>query len=141
VQDTRASLLTCLKLAGGKSLGDEIDLDAYLAQAAEYETGGTTWDSVLKLLNTALREHPFHTVRAGELQRWAQSGEYQQIIAGTYIRRGSEAERPLRDDLRDASDYYADQARAAAQSVGDALGRAADAFRDAFKTASSSVGE
>jgi len=138
-QDARASLSTFLKLAGGRSLGDSIDLDAYLAQAAEYETGGTAWDSVLKLLNTALRDHPFHTVRAGELQRWSQSGEYEAILAGTYIRRGSEEERPLRDDIRDATDYYADQAKAAAQSVGDALGRAADAFRDAFRTASSAA--
>lgn len=139
-QDVRASLSTFLKLAGGRSLGDAIDLDAYIAQAAEYETGGTAWDSVLKLLNTALREHPFHTVRAGELQRWSQSGEYEAIVAGTYIRRGSEEERPLRDDIRDATDYYADQAKAAAQTVGDALGRAADAFRDAFRTASSAAG-
>ena len=140
-QDPRSSLMTFLKLAGGRSVGDSIDLDAYLAQAAEYEAGGTAWDSVLKALNTALREHPFHTVRAGELQRWEQSGAYATIVGGEYIRRGSEAERPLLDDVRDATDYYADQAKAAAQTVGDAIGRAADAFRDAFRTASGGVGE
>jgi len=101
----------------------------------------TAWDSLLKALNTALREHPFHTVRAGELQRWEQSGAYATMVAGEYIRRGSEAERPLLDDVRDATDYYADQAKAAAQTVGDAIGRAADAFRDAFRTASGGVGE
>jgi hypothetical protein len=133
--------MTFLKLAGGRPTGDSLDLDAYLAQAASYETGGNTWDSILKLLNTALREHPFHTVRVAELQRWAQSGAYEAILSGAYVRRGAETERPLSDDLREATDYYADQAKAAAQSVGDALGRAADAFRDAFKTASSGVGE
>ena len=46
---------------------------------------------------------------------------------------------PLRDDLRDAKDYYADKAKAAAESVGDVINRAADAFRDAFKTAASAV--
>jgi Zn-dependent protease with chaperone function len=136
VQDTRTSLMTFLKLAGGKSFGDGIDLDAYLAQAAEYDVGGTAWDGVLKALNTALREHPFHTVRVAELQRWEQSGVYSRILQGEYIRRGSEAERPLRDDVREASDYYAQQAKAAAQSVGDAIGRATDAFKDAFRTAS-----
>lgn len=140
-QDPRGSLMTFLKLAGGRSNGDSIDLDAYLAQAAEYEGGGTAWDSVLKALNTALREHPFHTVRAGELQRWEQSGAYATMVGGEYIRRGSEAERPLLDDVRDATDYYADQAKAAAQTVGDAIGRAADAFRDAFRTASGGTGE
>ena len=138
-QDPRASLMTFLKLAGGRAYGDSIDLDAYLAQAAEYEVGGSAWDSVIKALNTALREHPFHTVRAGELNRWQQSGAYGAILGGAYIRRGSEAERPLRDDLRDAKDYYTDKAKAAAESVGVVINRAADAFRDAFKTAASAA--
>lgn len=125
-QDTRASLMTFLKLAGGRADGDSIDLDAYLAQAADYELGGTAWDSVLKALNTALREHPFHTVRAGELRRWEQTGAYGTIVGGDYIRRGSEAERPLHDDIKDARDYYADKAKAAAETVGDVINRAAD---------------
>jgi len=135
-QDVRASLSTFLKLAGGRSNGDQIDLDAYLAQAAEYDMGGNTWDTILKALNTALREHPFHTVRVAELQRWEQSGGYARILEGDYVRRGSEAERPYREDVREASEYYAEQAKAAAQSMGDAIGRAADAFKDAFRSAS-----
>jgi len=134
-QDPRTSLMTFLKLAGGKHLGDSIDLDAYLVQAEEYDVGGTAWDGVLKALNTALREHPFHTVRVAELRRWEQSGAYDRILAGDYVRRGQEGERPLRDDLREATDYYADQAKAAAQTVGDAIGRAADAFKEAFRSA------
>ena len=57
-QDPRTSLMTFLKLAGGKSFGDAIDLDAYLVQAEEYEVGGSAWDGVLKALNTALRDTP-----------------------------------------------------------------------------------
>lgn len=128
-----------LKLAGGRADGDTIDLDAYLAQASDYELGGSAWDGVLKALNTALREHPFHTVRAGELHRWHQSEAYARIVAGEYVRRGSEAERPLRDDLREAKDFYADKAKAAAGAAADAMGdvinRAADAFREAFRAA------
>ncbi len=139
-QDPRASLMTFLKLAGGRAIDDTIDLDAYLAQAADYDTGGSTWDGVLKALNTALREHPFHTVRAAELHRWEQSGAYARIMAGEYVRRGAEGDRPLRDDMRDAADYYTGQAKAAAQSVGDAIGRAADAFKDAFRSASGTGG-
>ncbi len=138
-QDPRASLMTFLKMAGGRAAGDTINLDAYLDQAAEYEVGGSAWDSVLKALNTALRELPFHTVRAGELRRWEQSGAYATIVAGQYIRRGSEAERPLRDDLRDAGEYYTDKAKAAAETVGGVINRAADAFRDAFKAAASAA--
>jgi Zn-dependent protease with chaperone function len=135
-QDPRGSMMAFLKLAGGRAHGDTIDLDAYLAQAAEYDAGGTGWDAVLKALNTALREHPFHTVRVAELQRWVQSGEYAMILGGAYTRRGAEDARGLGDDVRDAGAYYAGQARHAAQAVGDAINRAADAFRDAFRATS-----
>lgn len=140
-QDTRACMMAFLKLAGGKEHGDTIDLDAYIAQAKQYETGGTGWDSVLKALNTVLREHPLYTVRAGEMQRWVESGAYESIVAGGFTTRGAEDARPLGDDVRDATDYYADQARAAAQSVEDALDRAASAFRDAFRTARAAASE
>ncbi|MEP6764232.1 MAG: M48 family metallopeptidase [Gemmatimonadaceae bacterium] len=138
-QDPRASMMSFLKLAGGAESGDSIDLDAYLAQAAEYEENDG-WDSVFKVLNTALREHPFHTVRVGELQRWVQSGGYQEIIDGNYVRRGEEKSRPLGNDVREAGDYYAAQAKAAVDSVGEVINRAADAFRDAFRTASAAAG-
>ncbi|MEP6779590.1 MAG: M48 family metallopeptidase [Gemmatimonadaceae bacterium] len=138
-QDPRASMMSFLKLAGGAESGDSIDLDAYLAQAAEYEENDG-WDSVFKVLNTALREHPFHTVRVGELQRWVQSGGYQEIIDGNYVRRGEEKSRPLGADVKEAGDYYAAQAKAAVDSVGEVINRAADAFRDAFRTASAAAG-
>jgi len=138
-QDPRASMMSFLKMAGGKLNGDTIDLDAYLAQAAEYEDRDG-WDIVFKVMNTALREHPFHTVRVGELQRWVQSGAYGGILEGEYTRRGTDGERQLGADVKEASDYYASQARAAVDSVGDVINRAADAFRDAFRTASAAAG-
>ena len=140
-QNPRVSLMAFLKLAGGRANGDAIDLDAYLAQAAEYEADGGTWDQVLKALNTALRAHPFHTVRAGALHRWEQSGAYRTILDGSYVRRGSEQERPLRDDLREAGAYYADKAKAAATTMESAVQRAAGAFREAFRAASSMDGD
>jgi hypothetical protein len=112
-----------------------VDLDAYIAQAREYEIGGTSWDAVLKALNTALRVHPFHTVRVGELDRWVEAGEYSRIVGGAYVRRGDEAARPLGDDVREASDYYAREARAAADRVSDVITKAADAFAEAFRAA------
>jgi Zn-dependent protease with chaperone function len=135
VQDPRAAQMVFLKLAGGGAGDDSIDLDAFMKQAAEYETGGSAWDTVLKALNTAMREHPFATVRAGELQRWVAEGSYERILAGGYTKRGTEGERPLREDYREAGDYYAKQARAAADQVSDVFGRAATAFRDAFDDA------
>lgn len=138
VQDPRAAYRTFLQLAGGVRGGTDHapDLDAYLAQAAEYEAVDSTWDRVLQVLAAAQQDHPFHTVRVAELQRWVAGGDYARILAGDYPRR-SDARRPLGDDVADAADYYGEQVRQATASVRDAVGRAAGAFAgavgDAFR--------
>ena len=128
IQEPRTAMRMFLKMAGGGGGEDEIDVDAFMAQAAEYETGGNAWDNVLKVLNTALRDHPFNTVRAAELQRWVASGDYGQIVAGNYLRRGSEGDRPLGDDYADAAGYYGKEVR-------DTLGGIFDRAREAFTQA------
>ena len=134
VQDPDVVLTTFMKLAGGREFGDRLDLAAFKEQAKEYETDGNAWDTVIKALNTAFQEHPFFTVRAGELQRWTESGAYARIIAGEYTRRADvKPGAGLGDDMKEASSYYADQAKAAASKVTDSLDRARAAFTDAFK--------
>lgn len=86
------------------------------------------------MINTAFRTHPFGTVRAAELQRWVQSGEYDKIIVqGEYRRRADSSTPPLTDDYVDAAGYYGQQARDAMDSLSDVLDRARDAFNSAFK--------
>ena len=132
-QQPDASMRVFLKLAGGGGGDDEISLDAFLAQAAEYETQGGIADKVWQVINTAFKTHPFGTVRAAELQRWMQAGEYDRILGGDYPRRGSEGDRPLGADYADAAGYYGQQARDAVGSLNDSLARARDAFNQAFR--------
>ena len=74
-----------------------------------------------------------------ELQRWVASGEYDRILGGEYPRRGPETtERPLKDDLAAAGNYYAGEARELATQVADAARRAAERARDAFRNAQKS---
>ena len=130
VQDTTLAMRSFFKLAGGSTVPGEGDLDAFLAQAAEYESEGSVWDSLLKAINTALREHPFNTVRAAELQRWVASGAYARIVAGEYPRRDHTGpQSTYADDVRGAADYYGEQAREVFGKLGDSFTRAADAFR------------
>jgi hypothetical protein len=75
-------------------------------------------------------------VRAGELQRWVQSGAYERILAGDYPRRGQD-DHPLTDDYAEAAGYYGQQARGAVDQVADVLRTARDAFTDAFRNATS----
>ena len=135
-QDPNANMRVFLKFAGGRiEPGDDdtISLDAFMTQAAEYEAPGGAIDKIWQLINTAFRTHPFATVRAGELQRWIQSGEYDRILRGDYPRRGSEKTRPLGDDFADAAGYYGGEARETASTFSQSFNRARGAFDEAIR--------
>jgi Zn-dependent protease with chaperone function len=136
-QDAIASMRMFMKLAGGGKL-EEMNLDAFMTQAKEYEEGGDAVDVIYKVLNTLGMTHPFHTLRAAELQRWVGTGEYDRILRGEYPRRGTDEERrSLADDIGEAGKYYADQAKTAVDSVAEVARKARDAFANAFKGPSS----
>ena len=132
-QDARKTQSVNLKLAGGPALDDPIDLDAFLEQARAYELQASSWEKVWQLLNTVFRTHPLATVRAGELQRWIESGEYERIIGGEYPKRGEEPP-PLANDFKAAGGYYEDRARDAMNTVSDVVARARDAFNQAWRS-------
>ncbi len=141
-QDIVASQKLFMHFAGG-GRGDQfvgqLNIDAFMAQANEYATTNEGLDVVYKLLATLALTHPMHTVRAGELQAWVASGEYERIVRGEYVRRGSETrERPIRDDMAAAGRYYADEARDIANQAADAMKKAATRVGEAFRQAQKS---
>ena len=132
-QDPTASLRVNLKFAGGGDMS-QMDLNAFLVQAREFEESGGAIDRIFKILGVLMRTHPFNTVRAAELQRWVEAGDYDRIVRGEYTRRGTEAEnRPLNKDIDDARDHYMKEAKAVVNDVVDTAKRAAQAFSDAMK--------
>jgi len=132
-QDKRAAQRVFLKLAGGGDMA-QMDLDTFLEQAGEYEQSGGPLDTIYKILNTLGASHPFNTLRAAELQRWVEAGNYQRILDGDYVRRGEvHKDRTYADDVSDAASHYAKEAREVATDVVDAAKRAASAFVSAFK--------
>src|SRR3954470_9223871 len=135
-QDIKKTQSVHLKLAGGPVLDDPIDLDVFLAQAREYETMAGPWDKVWQFINTVFRTHPFATVRAAELQRWIEGGDYDRILRGEYVRRGQEPP-PLENDLKDAGGYYSDRAKEAMNVVSDVVARARDAFYQTWRSGGS----
>jgi hypothetical protein len=96
-----------MKLAGGSRL-DEMDTQRFLAQAAEYERTGDMRDGVLKLLNLELQSHPFSVLRAAELSKWIDRGEYGAILGGNYPQREDDAQSDLGSDFRSAARSYKD---------------------------------
>jgi Zn-dependent protease with chaperone function len=127
------------KMAGGgrgDGFAGQLNVDAFMQQAHEYAAAGEGLDVVYKALSTLALTHPMHTVRAAELQRWVGSGDYDRILRGEYVRRGTETtDRPGRDDFAAAGCYYAGEAREMATQVADAARRAAERARDAFRNA------
>src|SRR5205085_782189 len=57
-QNVRETQSVHLKLAGGPALDDPIDLDVFLAQAAEYETMTGPWDKVWQFINMECKKSP-----------------------------------------------------------------------------------
>ncbi|MFG3150812.1 M48 family metallopeptidase [Streptomyces sp. NPDC048219] len=109
-QDLQASMRGLMKIAGGNHL-HEMNVDAFLEQADEYEAGGDLRDSVLKILNVLPRTHPFSTVRAAELKKWEASRDFQRIMDGHYPRREEDKDASVRDSFRESAAGYATHVR------------------------------
>src|SRR4029079_13970400 len=94
---------------------EDLSLDAFIAQAADYEEGGSGLARLTKLSNDVTLTQPTPVRRVRELLDWVRTGEYDRIVGGEYVRRGEE--RPAREEAADAAAHYS--------------GRFKDLFRDA----------
>ncbi|MEU4894713.1 M48 family metallopeptidase [Streptomyces sp. NPDC044780] len=137
-QDLRASMRGLMKLAGGHHL-HEMNVDAFLEQAEEYESSGDLRDSVLKIMNMLPRSHPFTTVRAAELKKWAATRDYQRLMDGHYPRRDEDKDTSVSESFRESANHYAESVRSSKDPllafVRDVAGGAGDLgskLRDRF---------
>ena len=106
-QDPGAATRMLMKLAGGGRL-DDLDVTAFAQQGDEYLSSPDVRDSVLKLLLLEGRSHPFTVVRAAELRRWVDAGEYNRILGGEFPKRADDATASLRTEVGDAARHYRD---------------------------------
>jgi len=127
VQRPDAAMSTQMRLAGG-GLGDEMNLNEFLAQAEQYRGREGALDQVMKVLNTLNMTHPFFVMRAALLRDWIEEGAYDRILRGEYPHRG-ETKPGWTDDLSAAMRHYtgrqdpAERAGEAVRKVRDALER------------------
>lgn len=103
-------------LAGGMH-ADKLNLDAFLAQAREYEDWDDPSDRVRRFFYEINSTHPYAVRRVSEVMKWVQSGEYDRIQRGEYRTRDQET--PVREEAGDAVDYYAERFRAIFRDIGD----------------------
>lgn len=137
-QDLPAALRALMKTAGGARVS-EMDTDAFLAQAAEYDAADDMRDGVAKILNLQGQTHPFAVLRAAQLQDWATSRSYARIQAGDYPRRADDPAASVTDEARDAARSYrdkvtesADPLLGAAREIGEAAAHAGSVLLDRF---------
>jgi len=117
-QDPALAFRVHMKLASGGHLED-LDATSFFAQGREYDEAGDLRDSVLKMLLIENRSHPFAVVRAAELRRWVDAGEYTTILGGTYPRRSEDADAPVSEAAQAAARSYSE----AFKQTQDTLGR------------------
>jgi len=86
VQDLDTYLMLLLKLAGGsRALFDQLNVEEFLRQAAEYEElDRDLLSRVYKFLQVYRRTHAFPAVRAREIKQWAETGAYASLLDGSY---------------------------------------------------------
>ncbi len=116
-QDPASAIRVHMQLASGGLVGD-LDLATFMAQGQEYLDSGDLRDSVLKALLVEKTTHPFAVVRAAELRRWVDSGEYAAVLGGAYPRREEDADAKVSDAAKDAASSYSETFRTTQDSLG-----------------------
>lgn len=86
-QDARVVASVLMKLCGGsRAYQDQLNLDAFLAQAQAYSQYQDQWGDLYKDVQTAQLTHPLPVLRAWELLNWFDSPAYGQLLR-TYTRK------------------------------------------------------
>jgi Zn-dependent protease with chaperone function len=123
-QNPAAATRVHMKLASGGRLAD-LDATSFFAQGNEYTETEDFRDSVLKVFLVENQSHPFAVVRAAELRRWTESGEYTAILGGRYPRREDDANAPVSDAAQEAAASYGETFQRTQDALGSLMHEAA----------------
>ncbi len=116
VRDPRIVCRTLMVIGAGMS-ADQLNLDAFMTQAMEYEAWDDPSDRVRRFFAEINRTHPYAVRRVSEVMKWVQSGEYDRIQRGEYRTRDQETR--VREEAGDAVEFYAERFRAIFREMGE----------------------
>ena len=87
-QDLDTAIDTIIKAAGmPKTFFGKDNRDAFIRQAHEFvNTFDGFTDNMIKSVSIASSSHPWNVLRAAELMKWVESGEYQQVLEGHQVK-------------------------------------------------------
>jgi Zn-dependent protease with chaperone function len=128
---TRDPMATCrtLMVISAGATSRRLNIDAFVRQAAEYEGWESGTDRLRRMPRELSQTHPVPVRRVRELMRWVQSGDYDRIIGGEYVRRGQE--RGAREEASDAFAYYSERFREFFRDAGETVSKVGDQIGDA----------
>jgi Zn-dependent protease with chaperone function len=106
-----------LMVAASGLPAEDLNLDAFMAQAMEYENWDDPSDRVRRFFWEINVTHPYAVRRVSEIMRWVQSGDYDRILRGEYRTRDQETD--VRAEAGDAMEFYSERFRAAFRDVGE----------------------
>jgi Zn-dependent protease with chaperone function len=126
---TRDPLAVCraLMVISAGEAAEDLNLDAFIAQAMDYEEGKGL-EKLTRLLQDLRLTHPMPVRRVRQLLEWVREGDYDRIVGGDYIRRGQEA--PLRDEADAAQEHYSRRISDAFQQAGSSIGEVGQQLGD-----------
>jgi Zn-dependent protease with chaperone function len=116
VRDPRIVCSTLMVTAAGLPV-EQLNLDAFMTQAMEYESWDDPSDRVRRFFNEIGQTHSYAVRRVSEVMKWVQGGDYDRIVRGEYRTRDEEAD--VRAEAGDAFDYYAERFRTILQDAGE----------------------
>jgi Zn-dependent protease with chaperone function len=117
-RDPQAVCRALMVLSAGEAAAD-LSLDAFVAQAMDYDEAGSGFDKLTRLMQDLRLTHPMPVRRVRRLLDWVREGEYDRIVGGDYIRRGDEP--PLGDEASAAQDFYASRVSDAIAQAGSSV--------------------
>jgi Zn-dependent protease with chaperone function len=122
-RDPQAVCRALMVITAGEAAAD-LNLDAFIAQAMDYDEGASGLERVTKLLQDLGVTHPLPVRRVRLLLEWVRTGDYDRIVDGEYLRKGDEP--PLREEADGAAAHYSGRIGDAFNQAGSSIAEAGD---------------
>ena len=87
----------------------QLNLDAFVQQANDYEEWSSGWDKMIRMRIDLCLTHSRPVKRVKEIMAWVQSGEYDRIVSGEFPTRDQQAD--ARKEAGEAYEHYKERFR------------------------------
>jgi Zn-dependent protease with chaperone function len=129
-RDPEAVCRALMVISAGEA-AEDLNLDAFIAQAMDYTEGGKGLERLTKLMQDLRVTHPMPVRRVRLLLDWVHEGDYDRIVRGDYLRRGEEPS--AREEATEASRDYSQRIAHAFEQAGSSISEVTEQLGDWLK--------